>query len=812
MIVLEVVLGVVVLGGFGLVLYKLHGLKREWSNAPVSPSHVREIEDLLATIPDPLVVVDRDGNCLEEYPATSKTRARYILDGASDAERAAFHEQLHKAIEESRRVQQPFHVDDRTLVAEIWPLPASRERTAAAAICLRDVTEQEVSANKLDKLAARNRAILRSAMDGFFVVGEDYRFLEVNDAFCRMTGYSAAELLRMRITDLEVKKPAQGRADASPLRTGLHQFATAHRHRDGRVIRLETSVIVLRDEGKRILVGFARDVTERIRAEETLERLSHRNKLILDSAGEGIYGVDIDGEFTFVNPAAARMLGWDVAELIGGFAHEVVRRGRREAGVRQVEQCPVCRALRDGIVQHGTDEVFVCQDGTRFPVDFVSSPIREHGELTGAVVVFRDISDRKQAEDERRQLEARFQQTQKLESLGMLAGGLAHDFNNLLLSILCNASLATEHLSAGSKVRAQLEKIVKAGRRASELTRQMLAYSGQASYDVHPLTLNELVAEVTDFMHAALPKLVNLQLELEPQLPLIKADNAQIQQVIMNLLINAAEAAGERPGNVIVSTSMYPLGAEQASPPFIGHELPAGEYVCLRVRDTGCGMSPETLARIFDPFFTTKSTGRGLGLSALLGIVRAHHGAVQVVSHEWQGTTFTVLFPPALDAVSPALPQAAPASPRAGSTVLVIDDEEDIRDVVQSVLESRGVRVLLAEDGPQGVEQFRRHAGEIDVVLLDMTMPGMSGDSVYRKIVGIRPDARVILSSGYSKQEAFARLDDAHMAGFVHKPYTAQALIDTIGAAMKGELRQGEHAGPVAGEIAELPSCRVGKR
>ncbi|MFH1748922.1 MAG: PAS domain S-box protein [Planctomycetota bacterium] len=785
MVLLEAAIGLVLILGLILVIYQLHALKRRQPEMMATTQRIRELEDLLGTIPDPLLIIDRDGNCLEEYPASDKTRARSVISQASTEEQDAFQAKLQTAIDQGIRVHQPLHHDGSTLLADIWPLSATGKKPTAAAVCLRDVTDLEHSANQVDTLAARNQAILRSAMDGFFIVGEDYRFLEVNEAFCRMIGYSADELLRMKITELEIKEPARGLGDSSPLRTGLHQFATAHRHRDGHVIRLETSVIVLRDHGQKILVGFARDVTERIRSEEALERLSRQNKLILDSAAEGIYGVDTQGRFTFANPAAARMLERDVNEMIGQMAHELMQHGQGDSRIHGSADCRVCRAMHEDVVQHIGDETFHRRDGGSFPVEFVSSPIREHGELTGTVVVFRDISERRRAEEERCQLEVRFQQTQKLESLGILAGGLAHDFNNLLLSILCNASLATEHLPTESKVRKQLEKILKAGRRASELTRQMLAYSGQASYDVQTLELNELVSEVVDFMHAALPKLVTLHIELEPELPLIKADNAQLQQVIMNLLINAAEAVGDRSGDVTVSTLLFKLGAEQFGHNFVGYDLPPGEYVGLCVRDSGCGMSPETQARIFDPFFTTKSTGRGLGLSALLGIVRAHRGAVRVHSREQHGTRFTVLFPAAADAVHERLPQQPPTTLRADATVLVVDDEEDIRDVVQAVLESRGMRVLLAEDGPQGVACFRDNADDVDVVLLDMTMPGMSGEEVFRQIVAMRPDARVILSSGYSEQESLARLEDGRLAGFVHKPYTAQVLLSQIGAAIQ---------------------------
>jgi len=778
-----VVFNVAVLVAFVLLLREMRQLRRTAPDAAAARRRAEELERLVSALPDPLVVLDRNGQVLDQYPGSNRELARGILQQLGPDDRRALEERFAAAMDRQERRFCRLSLEGRIIVADIWPLSQEEGGLPAAAVCLRDVTDLEESASRLDRLAARNRAILRSAMDGFFVVDQDYRFLEVNDAFCRMTGYSAAELLNMRITDLEVAEPP-GEAYRSPLRTGLHQFATAHRHRDGRIIRLETSVIVLRDGDRKILVGFARDVTERLRAEETLERLSRQNKLILDSAAEGIFGVDTEGRITFANPAAARLLSWEVNDLIGNCAHELVVNGRQTTSRCIGDTCALCAATQGGRVQHGGQMVFRRKDGTTFPVEYVSSPMHEGENFSGAVFVFRDISERQRAEEERRQFEAWMQQAQKLESLGMLAGGLAHDFNNLLLSVLCHASLALERLPAESAVRSHVEKIAKSARRASELTRQMLTYAGHAACDAQPLGLNALIEEIADLMRAAFPKTVRLELELAPGLPMIEADPAQLQQVVMNLLINAAEAIGHCAGTITVRTSLRMIDAASAAGRFVGYPLSPGQYVCLEVQDTGCGMTPEVLARIFDPFFTTKATGRGLGLSALLGIVRSHRGAVHVTSSPGGGTRFDLLFPAATRVLAPPPAREPARRLPAGATVLVVDDEEEVREVVQAVLESRGVRVLTAGDGPSGIQEFRRHADEVDAVLLDMTMPGMTGDAVLQEILSIRPDARVILSSGYSEQQMLTQLRDQRICGFVHKPYTAQALLDSIAVAL----------------------------
>jgi CheY-like chemotaxis protein len=312
----------------------------------------------------------------------------------------------------------------------------------------------------------------------------------------------------------------------------------------------------------------------------------------------------------------------------------------------------------------------------------------------------------------------------------------------------------------------------------------MLAYAGLATCDVQVMDLNGLVQEMADFAIAAVPKKVALHIATAPGLPLVQADSGQIQQVIMNLLINAAEAIGEDGGDVTVSTWAEELDAARLAAEFADQKLAAGQYVCLEVKDTGCGMTSETLSRMFDPFFSTKFAGRGLGLSAILGIVRAHHGAITVTSQLEVGTVFRVLLPAAAARANAVRPEKKCDRLPRGSTVLVIDDEEDIRDVVESVLGSRGIKVLAAKDGYHALRIFKQHAHEVDAVLLDMNMPGMSGEAVFQELLAIRPDVKVILSTGYSEQEAALRFADRPLAGFVHKPYTASTLVDQIGLAI----------------------------
>jgi two-component system cell cycle sensor histidine kinase/response regulator CckA len=600
-----------------------------------------------------------------------------------------------------------------------------------------------------------------------------------------MTGYMADELRRMRITDLEVGESGQDGVP-SHTRTGLHQFPTAHRHKNGHLVHLEISINVLHNAGEKILVGFARDVTERKRAEGALARLTRQQKLILDSAADGIAGLDRDGRFTFVNPAAARMLGANAGELIGRLGHEVFFQSRFGATGSGFPGCPICAALKAGRETPRMEDEFTRIDGTSFPVEYSVSLMRDGSGVVGAVLGFKDMTERRRTEVERRLLEAQVQQAQKLESLGLLAGGIAHDLNNTLVGVQGNACIALEQTPADTDLHRRLQRVVRACKRASKVIQQMLAYAGHVTCETSPLDLNHLIEDMQEFMRAGVSKSIMLCTRPEPNLPRINGDTGQLQQVITNLLVNAVEAIGDGPGQVTMSTESVYLDADETARTFPGQELTPGTYVCLHVEDNGSGMSPETLERIFEPFFSEKGAGRGLGLAAMRGIVRAHRGAIAVDSQPGRGTRFTVVFP-ALGTSAREEPAVHPERPlhlHTGATVLVVDDEYEVRDVVKDMLTARGLKVLTAEDGAQAVEVFRDHADTIDVVLLDMAMPGKNGDEVLRELLAIRADAKVIVSSGFIEENTSARFGEAKPAAFLYKPFTPDTLMERIGGVL----------------------------
>jgi len=384
-------------------------------------------------------------------------------------------------------------------------------------------------------------------------------------------------------------------------------------------------------------------------------------------------------------------------------------------------------------------------------------------------------------------LDARVQQAQKLETLGTLAGGVAHDFNNLLQAILGNASLIREHPGLPADVQECLEQIEIACRHAGELNSLLLAYAGKGRFVLGSVDLSQLAMEMSKLLAASLPSKPRLLGQFAPGLPAIKGDPTQLRQVLMNLVLNAAESLPGSGGVIRLSTGQTELAADELAEFLLADDLPPGAYVYFEVCDTGSGMTEEVRSRIFDPFFTTKQNGRGLGLAAVLGIVRGHQGALQVDSEPGSGTIVRVYFPAGTvpQSANPQLPgpqvtpQPPPAVKKAG-TILLVDDEQAIRKSAGFLLESLGYSVLTAGDGIEALAVFRARPAEISAVMLDLTMPRMSGAELLRELRNLRPDVPVLVTSGYSCKETMRQLEEAGPIDFIQKPYRANELQSTL--------------------------------
>jgi len=379
---------------------------------------------------------------------------------------------------------------------------------------------------------------------------------------------------------------------------------------------------------------------------------------------------------------------------------------------------------------------------------------------------------------ERRNLEEQLRHAQKLESLGLLAGGVAHDFNNLLTGILGNASLVLETIGPRQPVREMLEDIIRASERAGDLTRQLLAYAGKGKFVIEPVNASEVVRDISELIRTSVPRTVDLVLDLEPNPPFLEGDSSQVQQLVMNLILNAVEATGEKIGTVRVITRRREIRSGDRVSHFRPTPPAPGDYVEIEVQDDGCGMTPEVKSQIFDPFFTTKFTGRGLGLAAALGIVRGHKGAINVESAEYRGSTFTVLLPAMPHPPEYLRAPAAKVQTKApvGGVVLIVDDEALVRHTARTALGNHGYTVFEAVDGRDGADLFSRLHDRLSVVLLDLTMPHMDGHDVWRYIRRLRPDMKIIISSGFEESEAMKHFAAEPGHSFIKKPYTAAAL------------------------------------
>jgi signal transduction histidine kinase/CheY-like chemotaxis protein len=421
-------------------------------------------------------------------------------------------------------------------------------------------------------------------------------------------------------------------------------------------------------------------------------------------------------------------------------------------------------------------EISAGQEGGIVRWDVSVTPLfGQHGSVPRVLCVTRDVTAERRAEEELRQ-------TAKLESLGVMAGGIAHDFNNLLTGILGNASLLCDSLTGADRELA--EDISLAGERAADLTQQMLAFAGKGRFQVHRVDVSLLVQEMLRLVRPSIKKNIDLELNLQPAC-VVEGDTGQIQQVIMNLLINAGEALNDNPGVIQVRTCNVSTDRVYMSQTLGAPDTPEGEYVCLEITDNGSGMDAATKARIFDPFFTTKFAGRGLGLAAVLGIVRGHKGLLHVYSEPGEGTTFRVLLPASEQSHLPALP--ATAFGNGYGVVLLADDEEIVQRVASEVLTRHGYQVRLARNGEEAVRLYRENLGSIRLIILDLTMPVMNGEQALRCLSEEGNAVPVILSSGYTEAAITGRFETEKVAGFLQKPYTAAKLLEKVHSVLEGQ-------------------------
>ncbi len=529
-------------------------------------------------------------------------------------------------------------------------------------------------------------------------------------------------------------------------------------------------------------VHVMRDITERVLMEEKLleseerfRRLASEQQTILNSSSVGIILVK-NRRVLWANSAHCKMFGYEPGEIenMATLVHYTDRETYDYVGEKGYATIATGGVFSEDILmKKKSGEIIWC--------NLVGQAINPENLDEGSIWSMLDIDDRKRAEEERQQLESQFHQAQKLEGLGVLAGGIAHYFNNILTVILGHCYMAREGFIPEQDYKATFSKIEAAGSRAADLCRQMLTYAGKSPVAQTRVNLWLLVDEVVRMLQAAIKKNVTIQLDLKRVVPEILGDTGQIQQIVMNLIINASEAIGEANGTVRVALTRVLFKSGQIETDKFGSVIETGGYICLEVTDNGSGMSEETQNRIFEPFFTTKITGRGLGMSAIHGIVTRHGAHLQMSSKLNVGTTFKILFPvPPAPETAESVSNQADAREKAEGTILLVDDEEVLREMGSDLLEALGFITLTAENGRKALEMYREHAGKIDVIMLDLTMPEMGGIEAYHELRKINPSVAVIFCSGYSIESVESLIAVDPFAGFVQKPYNLPDLQKTL--------------------------------
>jgi two-component system, cell cycle sensor histidine kinase and response regulator CckA len=554
-------------------------------------------------------------------------------------------------------------------------------------------------------------------------------------------------------------------------------------HRDGHLVPTEVVTTPITDETGVVveILGVTRDITTRRRAEEALKRSEFWLRQSQRIARLGSYVFDIPADRWTSSEALDDIFGIGPgyvrsAEGWIGLVHPAERDDLRVYLTREVigRRRPFFHTYQ--IVRASDQDVRWVEGRGELEVDQSGAPIRLFGTI-------QDVTDQHRLEDTRRELEARLLQAQKLESLGVLAGGVAHEFNNLLTSILGHADLALQDLTPGSPAAHSLAAIETASRRAAEISQRLLAYSGRGRFVVGPVAPSTVIRDMMRMLELAVSKRTTLRTDLPDDLPVVEADADQVRQLVMNLVSNAAEAIGEQDGIVQISVSVVDCREGEPATDYFGDPLESRRYVAIEVADSGPGFGTETKARLFDPFFSTRFTGRGLGLAAALGIVRGHRGAIQVESEPGRGARFRVFLPeqpqPSLE---PAPMPAAAPQPQPVATVLVVDDEPEVRSVAIRMVERCGYSAVGASDGEDAVQLVRQAPHRFHCVLLDLTMPRMGGEDALRELRALAPSLPVVLCSGYQAQELTERFAGRGLAGFVQKPYRLAELRDRLEA------------------------------
>lgn len=668
-------------------------------------------------------------------------------------------------------IEEKFLRFDGTAVdVEVIAIPFVFQGERAIQVVARDISARTQAEREI-KLLAQTVA---STKDCVSITDLDDRIIFANDAFLETYGYGREELKGKHVSVLRPGSTPSSVTDQirdATLKGGWYG-EIFNRRKDGTEFPIELWTSVVRNDLDEPVatVGVARDITERRKAEELMRKLQHA----IEQSDEVIFMTESDGTITYVNPSFEHVYGFGRSEAIGKTPRILKGGALSNDYYREFwAQLLAGKVVRGELVNR-------TKGGDDITIDSSVSPIHgAEGSIIGFIAVQNDITKQKRADEERKRLEMELFQAQKIESVGTLAGGVAHDFNNILGIILGHATLLDQEVGNSAKFLKSRDSIIAAARRGASLVQQILTFARKTEISFETVNVNDTIADLVRMMEETFPKTISFSLRLCADAPHIEADRTRLHQTFLNLCVNARDAMPEG-GTITISTDRL-----------VGRHLPPGtagsgaeEYLCVRISDTGVGMDASTQRRIFEPFFTTKPEGKGtgLGLAVVDGIMKSHAGYIEVESEPRRGTTFLLYFPVSSNVHRSTGQQQSPfGSARGGSeTILLVEDEEALLDMVRGLLELKGYTVLVASNGEEALRLYSQRRREIALVVSDMGLPKLDGGNLYLQIRAANPEAKVVLVSGYVEPDTKAALLNKGVRAFVQKPYVPQEILKQV--------------------------------
>ncbi len=606
-------------------------------------------------------------------------------------------------------------------------------------------------------------------------------YLYVSPAMIRLTGYSREELIGCQGFDLchpDDRAPTRERISEMFRSRKACRVQYRRLHKDGTYHWIESHLVQIPTEAGNAacFLSVARDISAQMETQETLRRREAQYRNLLDALPDIVCRFNREGRMLYLTSSIERETGLTAADLVGRNISEVSR--TEEQRLRWTEG--IERVFRTGAVQE-FEFIFPTPRGERtFHTRLVPETSGE--DVENVLSITQDVTESRLALTQQLMMEKRLQEGQRMESLGVLAGGIAHDFNNLLMSIMGYTELSLNTLPADHEVREHLEQVQIASKRAADLTRQMLAFAGKRKYTPKPVNLNSMVTEISKLLAISIARNAILHIDLDESLPMLEGEATQLRQVVMNLVINASEALGGKPGTISLQTGTEFMDTDRLKKMQIGSTLPPGRCLFLRVTDTGEGMTEATLARIFEPFYTTKFTGRGLGLAAASGILQEHRGALQVTTAPGKGTEFLLVFPISEEEEEHEVEPEAVSLPR-GKRLLLVDDDATVRNVASRMLKAKGFEVVQAGGVNEALEQLETAGSTFDLLVVDYLMPEGGGSRVAERTRQIAPRLPILVMSGYSGDEVLPESEAWQDVAFLQKPFTMASLFLAVSEA-----------------------------